>query len=167
MLSVIYTAPQFQMSGLTSWSGLIVKMKLLFWRVKKIYCSFAIGFLWGDRLCLEQVTYTIHAYLYFVIWSFFAYTYLYPAVRGMMYYRRALKLQAFLDMANETGEAWLVDLCWTKISCTDWNVQAFSARCIMSFLHSTTKIQTQCWSFVWSIHSSISNIFLTFWNTYL
>jgi len=26
------------------------------------------------------------------------------AVRGMMYYRRALKLQAFLDMANEDGE---------------------------------------------------------------
>lgn len=26
-----------------------------------------------------------------------------PAVRGMMYYRRALKLQAFLDMASETG----------------------------------------------------------------
>lgn len=25
------------------------------------------------------------------------------AVRGMMYYRRALKLQAFLDMANEDG----------------------------------------------------------------
>lgn len=26
------------------------------------------------------------------------------AVRGMMYYRRALKLQAFLDMASETGK---------------------------------------------------------------
>ena len=26
------------------------------------------------------------------------------AVRGMMYYRRALKLQAFLDMAKESGK---------------------------------------------------------------
>lgn len=26
------------------------------------------------------------------------------AVRGMMYYRRALKLQAFLDMASESGK---------------------------------------------------------------
>jgi hypothetical protein len=26
-----------------------------------------------------------------------------PAVRGMMYYRRALELQAFLDMATEDG----------------------------------------------------------------
>jgi hypothetical protein len=27
------------------------------------------------------------------------------AVRGMMYYRRALRLQAFLDMAKESGES--------------------------------------------------------------
>lgn len=27
------------------------------------------------------------------------------AVRGMMYYRRALKLQAFLDMASEEGKS--------------------------------------------------------------
>lgn len=27
------------------------------------------------------------------------------AVRGMMYYRRALKLQAFLDMASESGKS--------------------------------------------------------------
>lgn len=36
---------------------------------------------------------------------------LYLAVRGMMYYRRALKLQAFLDMATEKGETWLLNLC--------------------------------------------------------
>ena len=30
------------------------------------------------------------------------------AVRGMMYYRRALKLQAFLDMASESGKMWML-----------------------------------------------------------
>lgn len=32
------------------------------------------------------------------------------AVRGMMYYRRALKLQAFLDMASESGKPVHVDI---------------------------------------------------------
>lgn len=35
---------------------------------------------------------------------FIADSHFYLAVRGMMYYRRALKLQAFLDMATEKGE---------------------------------------------------------------
>lgn len=30
------------------------------------------------------------------------------SVRGMMYYRRALKLQAFLDMATEKGQSKLL-----------------------------------------------------------
>lgn len=47
-----------------------------------------------------------HPRLYiFCIWFNLLTPFLYPAVRGMMYYRRALKLQAFLDMATETGEA--------------------------------------------------------------
>lgn len=29
--------------------------------------------------------------------------YLYLTVRGMMYYRKAIKLQAFLDMAEDDG----------------------------------------------------------------
>ena len=32
------------------------------------------------------------------------------AVRGMMYYRRALKLQAFLDMATEMGKSKIIFL---------------------------------------------------------
>jgi hypothetical protein len=38
-----------------------------------------------------------------VLIIFFMLTYVVFAVRGMMYYKEALKLQAFLDMAEEKG----------------------------------------------------------------
>jgi hypothetical protein len=38
-----------------------------------------------------------------VLIIFFMLSYVVFAVRGMMYYREALKLQAFLDMAEEKG----------------------------------------------------------------
>lgn len=52
---------------------------------------------------------TLHTYLYCYMVLFIADSHLYLAVRGMMYYRRALKLQAFLDMATEKGETWLLN----------------------------------------------------------
>lgn len=39
----------------------------------------------------------------FKIFPDYKYSYSTPAVRGMMYYQKALELQAFLDMAKDEG----------------------------------------------------------------
>ncbi|XP_048553457.1 uncharacterized protein LOC125534226 [Triticum urartu] len=64
------------MNGIISWKELNAKEKLKFGEMKKMVFNFVIVPL------LEADTRT---------------------VRGMLYYRKALKLQAFLDMASESG----------------------------------------------------------------
>lgn len=51
-------------------------------------------------LCKLQKTWE----LFFLFYEKWTWIYFISAVRGMMYYRRALKLQAFLDMASEEGK---------------------------------------------------------------
>lgn len=57
----------------------------------------------GQTLCRTGIKCIIIFRLSFA-YQFFVLTTFGIAVRGMMYYRRALKLQAFLDMANEDGK---------------------------------------------------------------
>lgn len=110
------------MNGTILWRELIARKRLRSGKMRRIFYTFAIGFHWEDRLSAEQVCHTSYMILSFSylypeiitshIWISLlslAYTYdiccinLLYAVRGMMYYRRALKLQAFLDMADEEG----------------------------------------------------------------
>jgi len=71
------------------------------------YCSYVTGPRYEDKLLAGQVTVTstlsIATNRIWLLIVFLLYVYI-NAVRGMMYYRRAIKLQAFLDMANEKGK---------------------------------------------------------------
>ena len=89
------------MNGITSWSDLIVKRIVKYGRMKKTFCSFVIGSPYEDKRSAGLVFDLSSSSPS----SFISGTNCFDvAVRGMMYYRRALKLQAFLDMANETGK---------------------------------------------------------------
>lgn len=70
----------------------------------------------GQTLCRTGMPYVVPTLFHKNISSFSLsiymniYIYLLNAVRGMMYYRRALKLQAFLDMADEEGKTTISQL---------------------------------------------------------
>ncbi|THU52702.1 hypothetical protein C4D60_Mb10t06700 [Musa balbisiana] len=74
-----------QTNGITSWRESIANEKVRFGRMRRMFYNSATGPLLGDRHFVE---------LLLILTC--------RAVRGMMYYRRALKLQAFLDMAEES-----------------------------------------------------------------
>lgn len=89
------------MNGTILWSGLIVHGKVRSGKMRRMFCTFVIGHPWGDKPYAEQVNEIICCH--FSIYCYLICYYLQTAVRGMMYYRRALRLQAFLDMASDEG----------------------------------------------------------------
>lgn len=76
-----------------------------------------IGLLLEDKPWVEQVIRYLPLYIdekrtVHIFISIFSVV----TVRGMMYYREALKLQAFLDMAEDEGEEhWIFIIVWTVI----------------------------------------------------
>lgn len=65
----------------------------------KHFNNFFMKLDFGLKLVHDMMSLTSTIFFFFLFWLFS----LFLAVRGMMYYRKALKLQAFLDMAEDEG----------------------------------------------------------------
>lgn len=75
----------------------------------------ASGYLTGDRHFLEQVWITFIVVVCLILAPFYRlyakrFIYVILLVRGMMYYRQALELQCFLELAGDSGEWFLLQI---------------------------------------------------------